>query len=151
MRIGKPIERRLARVEELRDHIDGIAAAIELPNLDYEDADQLTALDIVATNVAAHRFIVADFVAPAARDANELSTALQCDGETLNNGAARDAMGDQWQAALWLVNTMIEQGWDLRPGQILLTGALGKMIRARPGRCIADFGDWGRIEFALVE
>src|SRR5690606_19690593 len=74
MRIGKPIERPLAGVEELQNHIDGIAAAIELPNLDYEPADQLTALDIVATNVAAYRFIVADFVAPAARDANELAT-----------------------------------------------------------------------------
>jgi len=46
---------------------------------------------------------------------------------------------------------MIEQDCTIEPGQILDMGALGKMIRARTDRCIAVFGNWERIEFALVE
>lgn len=150
MRIGKPIRTRVESVEELRAHIDGIAPAIELPNLDYETPEQLTAVDIVATNVAAAYFIVGDFIAPTARDPNKALARLTCNGSELNVGRARDAMGDQWKAALWLVNTMIEQGWTLERGQLLLTGSLGRMLRAEPGDCIADFGDWGRLEIRLI-
>jgi 2-keto-4-pentenoate hydratase len=44
-------------------------------------------------------------------------------------------------AALWPVNTIIERGWKLEPGQILLTGALGKMVKASGGDRAANFGD----------
>ncbi len=150
MRIGRPIRTRIASTEALRTHIDGVAPAIELPNLDYEMPERLTAADIVATNVAAAYFVVGDFVAPTSRDPNEALARLACDEKELNVGRARDAMGDQWTAALWLVNTMIEQGWTLERGQVLLTGALGKMLPAQPGDCVADFGTWGQLAIRIA-
>ena len=59
-------------------------------------------------------------------------------------------MGDQWQAALWLVNTMVGQGWELEAGQVLLTGALGKMVKASEGECIAHFGVWGTLSVLII-
>jgi 2-keto-4-pentenoate hydratase len=150
MRVGEPIHRRLTSVDELRSHIDGVAPAVELPNLDYQDANELHALDIVATNVAAAYFLLGEFAPPQQRDANALSASLACNGGEMSRGNAREALGDQWTAALWLVNTMLDQGWTIERGQVLLTGALGKMVRAQPGRCTADFGSWGRIELRLV-
>ncbi len=151
MRLRTPIRTRLASIDELKSHIDGIAPAIELPNLDYQDAQKLNALDIVASNVAAAYFIVGSFAPVEERDPNAVSATLECDGKELNVGQGHDAMGDQWAAALWLVNTMLDQGWTLESGQILLTGALGKMIRAQPGRCSADFGDWGRLNVQVSQ
>lgn len=149
MRVGEPIRRRLTSVDELRSHIDGVAPAVELPNLDYQDANELNALDIVATNVAAAYFLLGEFASPQQRDANALSASLSCNGREMSRGNAREALGDQWTAALWLVNTMLDQGWTIERGQVLLTGALGKMVPAQPGRCTADFGPWGRIELRL--
>jgi 2-keto-4-pentenoate hydratase len=151
MRIGKPITNKLSSIDELKLHIDGIAAAIELPNLDYQSPEQLNALDIVASNVAAAYFLTGTFASPAQRDPNTVTATLQCGGQPLNVGHGRDSMGDQWEAAMWLVNTMIEQGWTMHSGQILLTGALGKMIRAVEGRCSADFGDLGTLEFEIAK
>lgn len=150
LRVGQRIERRLASADELRARIDGVAPAVELPNLDYESPSALTALDIVATNVAAQYFLVGEFIAPSTRDPNEAVARLTCNGKELNAGHARDAMGDQWSAALWLVNTMVEQGWTIEPGQVLLTGALGRMLLAQPGDCVADFGEWGQLTFRVV-
>jgi 2-keto-4-pentenoate hydratase len=150
LRVGIPIRARLKSTEDLRAHIDGIAAALELPNLDYEHPDQLEAVDIVASNVAATYFLLGEFAPPQRRDANRVPTSLECEGERLSSGKGRDAMGDQWTAALWLVNTTIDQGWTIEPGQVLLTGALGQAVRAQPGQCVADFGDWGRIEVEIV-
>ncbi|HEY6640642.1 2-keto-4-pentenoate hydratase [Povalibacter sp.] len=151
MRIGTPIRSRIPDANELRKHIDGIAPAIELPNLHFVALDQADAMDIIATNVGAAAYIVGDFVSPATRDPNEPTPRLACNGNEINKGHARDALGDQWEAARFLVNTMLEQGWALEPGQILLTGALGRMIPASVGDCSADYGNWGTITFHIVQ
>lgn len=150
LRVGTPIRARLDDIAQLRSHIDGIAPAIELPNLHFESPAELTAIDIIASNVGSATYIVGSFVSPDLRDPNEASPKLICDDKELNRGQARDALGDQWQAALWLVNTMIGQGWTVESGQILLTGALGRMIPATPGHCSADYGTWGTIELHIV-
>lgn len=150
LRVSAPIRRRLAGVEEMKRHVDGIAPAIELPNLDYTTPAQLTAADIVASNVAAAYFIVGAFETPQRRDPNEVAPRLTCAGKEVNAGNARDALGDQWQAALWLVNTMVEQGWSIEPGHILMTGALGRMIPAQPGHCVASFGTWDTLEVDIT-
>lgn len=150
LRVGKPIRRRVTSLEELRAHIDAIAPAIELPNLHYQDIQALDALDIVATNVAAAAYITGAFVETAQRDPNEAQPQLTCNGQVVNSGKARDALGDQWQAAMWLVNTVIGHGWTLEPGQILLTGALGRMVPATVGACSASYGSWGTIELRIA-
>jgi 2-keto-4-pentenoate hydratase len=150
MRVGRAITQKLRDVDELRQHIDGIGPAVELPNLDYETPAQLTTPDIVASNVAAAYFLVGEFVPATQRDPNAANPRLVCEGKEVNVGQAREALGDQWQAALWLVNTMIDQGWRMEPGQILMTGALGRMIPAKPGHCRADYGDWGQLEVDIA-
>lgn len=149
MRIGKPIHHKLNTVDELKAHLDGVAPAIEMPNLDYANTDQMNVLDIVASNVAAAHFMVGEFASLDARNPNFLRVKLACDGQLLNEARGRDSMGDQWVAALWLVNKLIEEGWKLERSQILLTGALGKMVRATPGDCQADFDDWGTLNVRI--
>jgi len=53
------------------------------------------------------------------------------DGFTVNQGKAKDAMGDQWEALLWLVNGAIEQGCLIEQGHIMITGAVGHIV---PGK-----------------
>lgn len=149
-RIGSPIRTRLDDIEALKRHVDGIAPAIELPNLHYQTPEQLNAIDIVASNVAVAAFIFGEFVSPGERDPNEAEPLLVCNGKEVNKGRARDALGDQWQAALWLVNTMLAQGWSIEAGQVLMTGALGRMLPAQPGQCTATYGKWGTIELRIA-
>lgn len=155
MRIGTAIDQPLADVTALRDHIDGIAPAIEMPNLDYVAPQALDAVDIVATNVAAANYIVGDFISPQQRDPNAVAVRLVCEDQEVTTGHARDALGDQWQAALWLVNQMVEQGWRLDSGQILLTGALGRAVPATKGRCVASYHaadiEWGTLTVNVAD
>ncbi|HEY0686003.1 MAG TPA: fumarylacetoacetate hydrolase family protein [Steroidobacter sp.] len=139
MRISAPIEKPLADVTALRAHIDGVAPAIELPNLDYSQPQTLDAIDIVATNVAAAKYIVGEFIPPQQRDPNAVDIRLACNDKEMFTGKGSDSLGDQWRAALFLVNKMLEQGWKIERGQILLTGALGRMLPATTGRCVASY------------
>lgn len=82
-------------------------------------------------------------------DVNSLRVVLKRDAEIVNRDQGKDALGGQWQAALWLVNTMVKQGWKIEAGHILLTGALGRMVPGKPGKYIADYGNFGSISFTI--
>jgi 2-keto-4-pentenoate hydratase len=155
MRIGTAIDKPLADVAALRAHVDGIAPAIELPNLDYAQPQSLDAIDIIATNVAAAKYIVGEFVSPQQRDPNAVDVRLTCNDEEMFTGKGSDSLGDQWRAALWLVNKTLEQGWQIEPGQILLTGSLGKMLPGATGHCVASYHtnhtQWASLEINVTE
>ena len=155
MRVGTTIDKPLADVAALREHIDGIAPAIELPNINYVNLQAVDVTDLIATNVSAANYIVGDFVSPQQRDPNSVAVRLSCNDQEVMSGKARDALGDQWQAAFFLVNTMIEQGWKFEPGQILLTGALGRAIPAAVGRCVASYHaadqPWGTLTVNVAQ
>lgn len=154
MRIGTTIDKPLADVAALREHINGIAPAIELPNINYANIQAIDVVDLIATNVSAANYIVGEFISPEQRDPNSVAVRLTCNDQDMMSGTARDALGDQWQAALWLVNTLLEQGWKFEPGQILLTGALGRAIPAAAGRCVASYHaadqPWGTLTVNVV-
>lgn len=71
------------------------------------------------------------------------------DGRLINRGKATDTMGDQWKALLWIVNTTLSNGWEIKPGQILITGVLGNMVPGKNGKYVADFGGIGNISFEV--
>lgn len=155
MRIGKAIDEPLADVAALHAHIDGIGPAIELPNLDYTQPQALDAIDIIATNVAAAKYIVGAFASPRERDPNSTDVRLVCNDKEMFTGKGTDSLGDQWRAALFLVNKMVEQGWKLEPGQILLTGSLGRMLPGMTGHCVASYHSgqtqWAQLEINVTE
>jgi 2-keto-4-pentenoate hydratase len=155
MRIGTAIDKPLADVDALHAHINGIGPAIELPNLDYTQPQTLDAIDIIATNVAAAKYIVGEFAAPSQRDPNSTDVRLVCNDKEMFTGKGTDSLGDQWRAALFLVNKMVGQGWKLEAGQILLTGSLGRMLPGTTGHCVASYHaaqtQWASLEINVTE
>ena len=47
------------------------------------------------------------------------------------------------------LNSAVEQGYKVEPGHILITGALGKLVPGKPGKYVADYGDFGKISFEV--
>jgi len=94
---------------------------------------------IIVANVASARFIVGQEKETGVIDPNNIVIPLLRDSEEVNAGKGSDVSGDQWEAALWIVNTVAQQGWDIEPGHILLTGTLNNMIPGKPGNYEADF------------
>lgn len=144
-RITEPIE----NVESLKSHIVSVFPAFELPDLRYSELKKLTAADIAADGVASAKYVVGPAVKADSVDVSQVHVTVSLDGSTVIEGKASDALGDQWKALLWLVNGIIDKGWTIEPGQILITGALGKMIPAKPGTYEADFGELGKLSFTM--
>lgn len=147
--IGTAINTILSDEKQLKQHITAVFPVIELPEANF--ANQPTGIDIIAANVGAKAYlkgkVITDF---SLLDLNSLSVTLTRNGKVVNSGKSHEVFGDQWQAALWLVNQLVAQGWTLTPGQFLITGVIGKMITAEFGNYQADFGKLGRISVAII-
>jgi len=147
--IGEPINKPVQEITMLIDKIQAVVPVIEIPDIGFEDARRVTGVDIIASNVAAALFIIGENTLFKDIDINEIDVTLYFNGNVINRGAASDAMGNQLKALLWLVNTIVNQGWEIEPDQILITGVLGKMIPGKPGKYFADFGVLGKISFNI--
>ncbi len=148
-RLSETIEQPLQSVAELKPKIAELVAVIELPKLSFDSLEPPTAADLVATDVAAHAWLVGGTKPLQGIDPNKIVTTLTRDGLPVMMGQGSDTLGDQWQALLWLINHNIANGWVIEPGQLLITGATGKMLPALPGKYRADFAELGVIEFTI--
>jgi 2-keto-4-pentenoate hydratase len=147
--IGQAIAQPVKDVAELQLKVSGVMPAIELPEMAFDDMKALKGVDIIAANVGAAKYIVGQTRPHKGLDLNDIKVALTMDGQPVNQGQGKDALGDQWKAALWLVNAVVEQGYKIEPGQVLITGALGNMIPGKPGKYVADYGAFGKIAFEV--
>ena len=145
--MGKSITQPLKDVSELYEYIQAVMPAIELPDAGF--AEKASGVDIIAANVASAKFIAGKEREFKGLDLNNIFVTLYLEGREVNKGQGTDAMGDQWKAALWLINTIVQQGWKIEPGQILITGALPKAIPGKPGKYVADFEKLGKISFEI--
>jgi len=147
--IGKAVAQPINDFSELYEHISAVVPVIEIPDLGFEENKKPRVIDIIASNVSAGEFIVGESKKINYTEVNNINVDLYMDGRKINSGKATDTMGDQWKALLWLVNTTLSNGWEIKPGQILITGVLGNMIPGKNGKYVADFGGIGNISFEV--
>lgn len=148
-RFKEVISKPIADVCQLKTKVASVLPVIELPDLAFDNAAQLKGVDIIANNVAARQFIVGAPRSVDGIDLDALAILLKKDGKLLLEGRGSDAMDSQWQALLWLVNQTLASGWRVEPGQLLITGALGKMLTTKAGEYQVEFGALGKIDFSV--
>lgn len=109
----------------------------------------LPAIEIVDSRIAGWDIRLADTIAdnassglyvlgttPRRLDAVDLrlcGAVVELRGEPVSVGAGAACMGNPLNAALWLARVMVREGRPLRAGEVILSGALGPMVAARPG------------------
>lgn len=147
--LNKTIQQPLPDITTLKNSVSTLVPVIEVPDLGFSDMKSLSYADILAANVSSRVFIVGEAVDWRTLDVNQIHVELSHDGKVINQGQGSDALGDQWQAALWLINQAVAQGWQLEKGHVLITGALGKMLPAKPGTYTADYQALGNITFEV--
>ena len=148
-RLRNPVSEVIVRPHVLRELVAEIIPVIELPDGGYTDRSRATGVDFVAANALASRFVEGTPLDPRTTDPNTLLATLTHDGQVINEATGDEAMGDQWTALLWLVNHTVAQGYTISPNDLLITGLLGRPVRAEAGEYVALYGDHEPIRFRV--
>ncbi|MCW2852492.1 MAG: mhpD 1 [Nocardioides sp.] len=123
-------------VDRVRDAVEHATAALEIVDSRIADWD-ITFGDTVADNGSSGLFVLGaervalDVFVPVLA---EMSMSL--DGEVVSTGTGADCLGDPLQALAWLAAKAREIGDPLRAGDIVLSGALGRMAPLVAGSAV---------------
>ncbi|MDE0192248.1 MAG: 4-oxalocrotonate decarboxylase, partial [Gammaproteobacteria bacterium] len=105
--------------------------------------------NLVACNIASDRYIVGE-QQPLRDSYGDIQITLTRDGEEVCSAPASDALGGPQAALAWMLNEARDRGLEVEDGMLLITGACGGIHPAQPGSYVADYGDFGRIEFTVT-
>jgi 2-keto-4-pentenoate hydratase/dienelactone hydrolase len=149
--LSKTIRGKVSSVEELKASIQGVVPVIELPAGRHDWPAEVSAMDLVAVNVDSDNFIVGKLHPGTDLDLDALPIRLLRNGKPANETIGGNAKGGQWKNFLHQANWAIENGYTLEPGQIIISGALGKIGQDGEGYYEADFAKLGTISFSLAK
>lgn len=150
-----------------------LGAALRGPGVTVLDARQAiagmeAAVEIVDSRFANWRIRLADTVADLASsgavavsgrlvsldglDPRLTGMVLTRCGELVDTGAGAAALGDPVAVVAWLANTLGEMGAELKPGQLIMTGALHAAVPMAAGDVFrAEFDRLGPVTLRVVE
>ncbi|NDZ78628.1 2-keto-4-pentenoate hydratase [Streptomyces sp. SID10853] len=114
------------------------ATEFALPALEIVDsriaAWDISIVDTIADNASSGLFVLGGVPVPLhSVDLRSVRMTLTRDGEQVSEGRGSDCLGGPLNAAVWLASALAAVGDPLRAGDIVLTGALGRMAVASPG------------------
>lgn len=120
-------------IVELQGKIDYACACIEIVGSRVENWD-IKITDTVADNASASHFVLGDIKKHISEiDLENCLMKMYKNGELVSEGQGSACLGSPLNSFKWLADKMIEMETPLLKGDIILTGALGKMVEGKPG------------------
>lgn len=148
----RSVTKPLSSIAELTGALASVRPVIELPDIAYDNEQNYQALDMVAANVTAARYVLGtDYSIRSLqpKELDELNILVTRDAVISSQGTAGESLGSQLPSLLIVVNQLIGRGYHIKPGMMVLTGKIGAKVNVVPGVYMGDFGELGRVKFAV--
>lgn len=137
-------------IPTLQSLIASVYPVIELPDIGFDSVSQVQLTTFIAHNAGAKQFITGTVTSlEQAPDLNALTCQVYKNERLLAEAKGADALGNQWEALLFLINQRIELGESVRPTNILITGSLGHLLPFEPGSYQVTYGPLGALNFVI--
>jgi 2-keto-4-pentenoate hydratase len=113
--------------------IAGVLPAVEI--VDSRIADwRIKLVDTVADNASSGRLVVGGRMRRVDEvDLRLIGMVISRDGEVIDTGAGAAALGNPARCVAWLANKLGTLGAQLNAGDVVLPGAVHRMVAVRPG------------------
>lgn len=117
-------------IEEVLAATEAVAASFEIVDSRFERRD-FQVIDTIADNASFGAFTLGPWSNALLKDdLRDIPMTLEQNGETVVEGTGADSLGHPVNAVAWLAATLDTYGVSLRPGEIVLSGSLGRAIPA---------------------
>lgn len=127
--------------------VDRVIPVIEVGDSRIADW-RIRVTDTIADNASSARVVLGPGFAPLTPELDlvHLGVLFSRNGVPIDSGAGAAVLGNPLRAVAWLANKLAEYGESLRAGDIVLSGALHRMVPARPGdEFCAEFARLGSV------
>ena len=130
--------------------VEGAVAALELPDFIFSGNPRVA--DFVASSVIAKAIVLGGPLTPlSAFDVSREEVVYEHNGEVVGTYTAAEVMGNPLNALAWLANHLATRGLALQPGDVVMSGAITKMLRPKVGDTIrANFAHLGSVSIKVV-
>jgi len=132
--IGKTIDRGMRSVDEFKKRVRSIVPVVELPAGAWTPNGGPSAVDLAAVNVTSAAYIIGEAIDLKTVDPREAGITLSKDGRLLHEATGGECWKGPWETGYWLAKFALRQGIVLKPGQVIICGALGKIQPGLSGR-----------------
>jgi 2-keto-4-pentenoate hydratase len=125
--------------------VEGAMPSLEL--IDFRFSGKPRGTDMVADGVATNAIVLGRPVtAVAGIDLALEGVVYEQNGQVVATATAAEVMGNPLSSLAWLANTLGAQGRSLRAGDVVLTGSISKILRAKAGESVrASFTRLGAV------
>jgi 2-keto-4-pentenoate hydratase len=131
--LARPLEREHHSVGDIAGAVAYAVAAFEIVGSRIANWD-IKIADTIADNASSGRFVLgARRCRLSDVDLVGCKMSMLRDGTEVSSGSGAACLGSPLIAAVWLADMMVKRGRPLQEGDIILSGALGPMVAARPG------------------
>lgn len=134
--LERDIEVEQATMADVIRAIDYAVVAIEIVGSRVSNWD-IRLVDTVADNASSGMFVLGNTPhSLRGLDLRDCKMQMTRGDETVSTGVGHACLGHPLNATLWLARKMVEVGRPLKAGDIVLSGALGPMVAAKPGEVL---------------
>lgn len=128
------LDQPMQHIDDMLAAIDYVVSAIEVVDSRIENWN-ISLLDTVADNASSAAFVLGKAHVPATKiDWVNCRMQMRCAEQIVSEGQGKACLEHPLNAAIWLANEMIKRGRPLQVGDIVLTGALGPMVKVEAGQ-----------------
>jgi 2-oxopent-4-enoate/cis-2-oxohex-4-enoate hydratase len=131
--------------------VEGAVAALELPDFIFSGTPR--AADFIANSIHAKAIVLGSPLTPLrGLDLALEGVVYEHNGEIVGTYTAAEVMGNPLNALAWLANHLETRGLSLKPGDVVMSGAISKVLRPKAGDTIrARFTRLGSVGVKVVE
>ncbi len=133
--LGRDLPDRPVTTVDVLRATDFVVAAIEVVDSRIRDWD-ISIVDTVADNASSGLFVLGGSPRRLTDvdDVRSIQMELTCEGTVVSAGTGAACLGHPVNAVVWLANAVAERGAPLREGEVILSGSLGPLAAAEPGK-----------------
>ena len=139
-RLKTAIVESVKTFKELMPHIGSALPVIELPQVKFDNLNNVSGVDLVATNMASACWVEGRTLSVRGfENYDKMEVGLFLNGELIDSGVGAN-VGGQAQALFWLIKHLQLRQLPLDAGALLITGKIGKINIAKEGKYTARYG-----------
>lgn len=148
--LGCDVTKTIDDIEDVKKVLDSVYLSMEIVGSRVLNWD-IRITDTVADNASASHYILSEHSMEIGDvDFESAKMKLYENGELKSEGSANACMGNPLNAVLWLCNTFITRGVELKKGDVILSGALGPMVPCTRGAIYgAEIEGLGELSFNI--